>query len=106
MEGVFSHTSNDYFFTDENLNKTPRFTIEGGIPVYVDALALPVDTRAPHLTDSRLKPQFAQVFVHRSIGTNNSAQGVVQIRGSIPVETLSPATPTTGRATMARSPAA
>jgi outer membrane receptor protein involved in Fe transport len=85
LEGVYTRTTNDYVVQDANLNATPRFTIEGGIPVFQTAASIPTtgtNAGRPNIAFTRLDPTFNNVFVQSSKGEAKSAQGIVQIQGA------------------------
>ena len=85
LEGVYTRITDDYVVQDANLNATSRFTIEGGIPVFVPAATIPTTGTAAGTTsinNDRKDPNFNNVFVQTSLGEAKSAQGIVQLRGS------------------------
>jgi hypothetical protein len=85
LEGVFTRTTNDYVVTDENLDATAKFQIEGGIPVYQPAATIPTTGSSAGRTNiarSRRDTMFNNVFVQRSSGEAKSAQGTIQVQGA------------------------
>ena len=85
VEGVYTRITDDYVVQDANLNPTTRFTIEGGIPVFVLPSTIATTGTAAGVTsinNSRRDPNFNNVFVQTSLGEANSAQGILQLRGS------------------------
>ena len=85
LEGVYTQVSNDYVVQDANLNATPRFTIEGGIPVFVPAATIPTTGTSAgqtNIANDRRDTNFNNVFLQTSLGKAKSAQGTIQLRGS------------------------
>lgn len=85
LEGVYTRIAHDYVVRDANLDATPRFRIEGGIPVYVPATSIATTGTAAGLTNianDRKDPNFNNVFVQAADGHARSLQGIVQLRGS------------------------
>lgn len=85
LEGVYTRTTNDYVVQDVNLDATPRFTIEGGIPVFQTAASIPTtgtNAGRTNIAFSRRDANFNNVFVQSSKGEAKSAQGIVQIQGA------------------------
>ena len=86
LEGVYTRVAHDYIVQDANLNATTRFTIEGGIPVFVPAATIPTTGTAAgstNINNSRKDVNFNNVFVQTALGEAKSAQGIVQLRGAI-----------------------
>ncbi len=86
LEGVYTRITSDYVVQDANLNATPRFQIEGGIPVFVPAATIPVTGTAAgqtNIANDRRDPNFNNVFVQTSLGEARSVQGIVQVRGAL-----------------------
>lgn len=81
VEGVYTKTTDDYTVRDANLKTTPQFTIEGGIPVYVPAATITAGGLT-NVANSRIDPNFNNVFVQESQGQATSAQGILQVRGN------------------------
>ncbi|NUR32428.1 MAG: TonB-dependent receptor [Gemmatimonadaceae bacterium] len=85
LEGVYTRTTNDYVVQDVNLDATPRFTIEGGIPVFQTAASIPTtgtNAGRTNIAFSRRDANFYIVFVQSSKGEARSAQGIVQVQGA------------------------
>ncbi|MEN3338263.1 MAG: hypothetical protein V7647_1939, partial [Acidobacteriota bacterium] len=86
LEGVYTRTTNDYVVQDVNLDATPRFTIEGGIPVFQAAASIPTtgtNAGRTNIAFSRRDPNFNNVFVQSSKGEAKSLQGIVQVQGAV-----------------------
>ena len=84
LEGVYTRTQHDYVVQDANLKAVQQFAIEGAIPVFVPAATLGGGAAGvTNIANSRLDPTFNNVFVQTSLGEATSAQGIVQIRGSM-----------------------
>ncbi len=81
LEGVYSTVRDNQVTQDDNLNPTPRFMIEGGIPVFVDPATISTTNGAINRNNSRRNAQFDQVYVYRSLGSTLTYQGIVQING-------------------------
>ena len=84
-EGVYTRTTNDYVVQDINLDATPKFTIEGGIPVFQASTTIATTGSAAGRTNiafSRRDGTFNNVFLQTSKGEANSVQGILQLRGS------------------------
>ncbi|HEX2718837.1 MAG TPA: TonB-dependent receptor [Gemmatimonadaceae bacterium] len=81
VEAVYSRLRNQYVAEDVNLNTTPRFRIEGGIPVFAPATAIGANG-AFNATGSRVNTAFNQVALQRSTGEGNSFQGIATLNGS------------------------
>jgi hypothetical protein len=81
LEGVYSTIRDNYVLYDDNLNTTPRFLIEGGIPVYVDPATVSAVNGSVSRNNSRLDSRFAEVYVVRSVGSTLTWQGIVQLNG-------------------------
>ena len=79
-ELVYSRLRNQYVAQDINLNTTPRFTIEGGIPVFAPATAINAAGRF-NATGSRLVPSFNQVALEGSSGSGSSLQAIATLNG-------------------------
>ncbi|HEX2781785.1 MAG TPA: hypothetical protein VHM30_19925, partial [Gemmatimonadaceae bacterium] len=80
VEAVYSRLRNQYVAQDINLNTTPRFTIEGGIPVFAPATAINAAGRF-NATGSRKVTSFNQVALQRSLGSGSSVQGIATLNG-------------------------
>ncbi|MBC7791376.1 MAG: TonB-dependent receptor [Anaerolineae bacterium] len=81
LEGVYSTVRDNQVTQDDNLDPTPRFRIEGNIPVFVDPGTITVSNGAVNRNNSRRNAQFDQVYVYRSLGSTLTYQGIVQING-------------------------
>ncbi|HET7186508.1 MAG TPA: TonB-dependent receptor, partial [Gemmatimonadaceae bacterium] len=91
LEGIYTRTTNDYVVQDVNLNATPQFTIEGGIPVFQTAASIPTtgtNAGRTNIAFSRRDVNFNNVFVQSSNGEAKSAQGIVQVQGATRWATL------------------
>lgn len=85
LEGIYTRTTNDYVVQDVNLDAMPRFSIEGGIPVFQPAANIATTGSSAGRTNiafSRRDPRFNNVFVQSSAGYARSLQGIVQARGA------------------------
>ena len=80
VEAVYSLLRDQYVAQDINLNTTPRFTIEGGIPVYAPATAINTAGRF-NATGSRVNTAFNQVALQGSGGSGKSFQGIATLTG-------------------------
>lgn len=87
VEAVYSLLRDQYVAQDVNLNTTPRFTIEGGIPVYAPATAINGSGRF-NATGSRVNPAFNQVALQGSGGSGKSFQGIATLNGRMHGATL------------------
>lgn len=81
LEGVYSTVRDNFVVQDDNLNTVPRFFIEGGIPVYVEASTINAGNGSINRANSRRDAAFDNVLVHRSLGSTLSFQGIVQLNG-------------------------
>ncbi|MDB4882367.1 MAG: putative oar protein, partial [Gemmatimonadetes bacterium] len=85
IEGVYSRITNDYIVQDVNLDATPKFTIEGGLPVFQPASSIATTGTAAGRTNinfSRKDPNLANVFLQSSLGEAKSAQAFIQVQGT------------------------
>ena len=80
IEGVYSVLRDQYVAQDINLNTTPRFTIEGGIPVFAPVTAINAAGRF-NATGSRVNTAFNQVALQGSGGSGKSFQGIATLNG-------------------------
>ena len=81
LEGVYSTVRDNYLLQDDNLQTLPRFSIEGGIPVFVEASTVNTGNGAVSLVNSRKDNNFSNVLVNRSIGSTLSTQLIAQLHG-------------------------
>ena len=81
VEFVYSTVRDNWILQDDNLNPIPRFTIEGGIPVFVDPTFISA-TGGTNRINSRRYPAFDRVGVYRSLGSTLSTQSIVSINGT------------------------
>ncbi len=85
FEGIYSRITKDYIVQDVNLDATPKFAIEGGIPVFQPASTIATTGTAAGRTNinfSRKDANLANVFLQSSLGEAKSAQGFVQLQGA------------------------
>jgi hypothetical protein len=85
LEGVYTRITDDYVVQDANLDATTRFSIEGGIPVFVLPSTIATTGTAAGVTsinNDRRDANFNNVFVQTSLGEAKSVQGILQLRGS------------------------
>lgn len=80
LETVVGTVRNNFLVQDDNLNAVPRFTIEGGIPVFVEASRV-TSSGFVGSALSRRNANFNRVLVHRSIGSSVINQNVAQLSG-------------------------
>ena len=81
VEGVYTKITDDYTVRDANLDATSKFTIEGGIPVYVPAATITAGGLT-NIGNSRIDKNFNNVFVQESRGQATSMQEILQVRGA------------------------
>ena len=81
LEQSFMRIDDNYIVQDDNLAANPAFTIEGRLPVYVDASRINTGSAAISRGETRRDNNFDQVFVHRSKGQTISSQSIVQLTG-------------------------
>jgi hypothetical protein len=79
VEASFNRITHNYTVVDRNLDATPEFTIEGGIPVYDPTPS--TANGATSVTRTRRNPNFAQVYIHTSRGETRSFQQIFQLNG-------------------------
>ena len=82
FEEAFTKIDHNYIVQDDNLIETPAFTIEGGIPVFVDASTVSTTNGSVSRANSRRDVNFDQVYVHRSLGQTFSSQSIFQLNGT------------------------
>ena len=85
LEGIFTRTTNDYVVSDENLDATQKFAIEGGIPVFQPSTTIPTTGTSAgrtNIANSRRDASFNNVFVQGSTGEAKSAMGTAQLVGA------------------------
>jgi len=81
VEAVYSVLRDQYVAEDINLNTTPYFTIEGGIPVFAPTTAINTTSGRFNATGSRKVTSFNQVALQRSVGSGKSFQGIATLNG-------------------------
>ena len=81
VEGVYSTIRDNYLLQDDNFNPVPRFTIEGGIPVFVDPATINANNGSVNRAGSRRDAAFDRVWVLRSLGSSETWQGILQANG-------------------------
>ena len=81
IEEAYNRIDHNYIVQDDNLIESPAFTIEGGIPVFVDPSTISTSNGSVSRSNSRRDVNFDQVFVHRSLGLTKSAQTILQLNG-------------------------
>jgi hypothetical protein len=84
VEGAYAVGGSLYGVRDLNLDMTPRFTAEGGRPIFVDPTSIVPATGALTVLNSRLHSQYAQVFDVESVLRSRTTQLTVGINGVTP----------------------
>ena len=82
VEFVYSTVRDNWILQDDNMNIIPRFTIEGGIPVFVDPSTISTANGSVNRVNSRRFSAFDRVGVYRSLGSTVSLQSIFQVQGS------------------------
>jgi hypothetical protein len=83
LETVYGTVRNNFLIQDDNLNTTPRFFIEGGIPVYTEPSRISTANGAVNRAFSRRNSNFDRVLVNRAIGSTIINQNIVQVTGKV-----------------------
>lgn len=81
IEGIYSTVRDNYAVQDDNLNTVPYFYAEGGIPIFVPPGTVSLTNGSVSKTNSRRDANFASVYVHRSLASSISWQGILQLEG-------------------------
>ena len=81
VEFVYSTVRDNWILQDDNFNPIPRFTIEGGIPIFVDPSTISTTNGSTNRINSRRFAAFDRVGVYRSLGSTISTQTIFQVQG-------------------------